>query len=353
VIRPFLNYRYAHGIDGLEIWDKSSENGWQMAILLDFISQNWRDLVVPIAVFSFCLTILLLLRKLAFNRISRWLRGTKWPSEYVTYEPVKYYFLILCIVMSTCLGLAWSSIPDEWKTLTERILWTLFVITIVLVVSHVFHGLILYAIKRLRLIDSTSAKIWKITRVVILAVSLLVTLDVWGVPTGPLLLLIAVAAMLILLALRDAAPNFFAGFQIHTWQYLKVGDSIRLENGEEGCITQMGWSNTHLQTAKGDYVIIPNSQLTRQKVVKKDVHPEKQAQANLSEVLTERELEIAKLITLGITNKEIAQQLFITENTAKVHVKNILKKLELKNRQQVAVYTTLNEGTEAGTSLNP
>jgi DNA-binding CsgD family transcriptional regulator len=309
--------------------------------------------VVPVAVFIFCLIILLLLRKLAFDRISRWLRATKWPAEYVTYQPVKHYFLILCLVMSTCLGLAWSSISDEWKTLTERSLWTLFIIIIVLVMLHVFHGLILYSVKRLRLIDSVSTKIWKITRVAILAVSVLVALDVWGVPTGPLLLLIAVATMLILLSLRDAAPNFLAGFQIHTWQYVKVGDSVRLENGEEGRITQMGWSNIHLQTANGDCVIIPNCQFTRQRVVKIDLEVEKPAQSNLSEVLTERELEIAKLITLGITNKEIAQQLFITENTAKVHVKNILKKLELKNRQQVAVYTALKEGTETGTGLNP
>jgi DNA-binding CsgD family transcriptional regulator len=179
-----------------------------------------------------------------------------------------------------------------------------------------------------------------------------VVMDVWGVPTGPFLLLIAVATTLILLSLRDAAPNFFAGFQIHTWQYIKVGDSVRLENGEEGRITQMGWSNTHLQTTKGDYVIIPNSQLTRQRVVKIDLQIEKSSQTNLSGLLTERELEIAKLITLGTTNKEIAEQLFISENTAKVHVKNILKKLDLKNRQQVAVFTALKEGAETGSNLN-
>jgi DNA-binding CsgD family transcriptional regulator len=251
--------------------------------------------------------------------------------------------------MSICLGLACSSIPDEWKTLIERSLWTLFIIIIVLVVLHIFHGLILYSIKRLQLTDSLSPKIWKITRAAILAVFALVALDIWGVPTGPLLLVIAVAAMLILLSLRDAAPNFLAGFQIHTWQYIKVGDSIRLENGEEGRITQIGWSNTYLQTIEGDCIIIPNSQLTRQKVVKIDPQFEKPTQTKLSGVLTERELEIAKLITLGITNKEIARQLFITENTAKVHVKNILKKLELKNRQQVAVYTALREGTETST----
>jgi len=51
-----------------------------------------------------------------------------------------------------------------------------------------------------------------------------------------------------------------------------------------------------------------------------------------------REREILGLVANGYTNKEIAQRLSIAENTAKVHVKNILVKLELRNRQQAAAY---------------
>lgn len=54
--------------------------------------------------------------------------------------------------------------------------------------------------------------------------------------------------------------------------------------------------------------------------------------------LTDREVEIVRLLAKGLTNKEIAEMLFVTENTTKVHVKNILEKLQLRNRQQVAAY---------------
>jgi len=57
--------------------------------------------------------------------------------------------------------------------------------------------------------------------------------------------------------------------------------------------------------------------------------------------LSKREIEIARLIAEGASNKELAEKLFIAENTVKVHVKNILKKLELRNRQQLAAYTVL------------
>jgi two-component system, NarL family, response regulator LiaR len=54
--------------------------------------------------------------------------------------------------------------------------------------------------------------------------------------------------------------------------------------------------------------------------------------------LTERELDVLKLIANGMTNSQIAEKLVITENTVKGHVSNILSKLHLADRTQVAVY---------------
>ena len=54
--------------------------------------------------------------------------------------------------------------------------------------------------------------------------------------------------------------------------------------------------------------------------------------------LTDREREVLKLIANGFSNNQIAEKLFISENTVKGHVSNILSKLHLADRTQVAVY---------------
>lgn len=54
--------------------------------------------------------------------------------------------------------------------------------------------------------------------------------------------------------------------------------------------------------------------------------------------LTNREMEVLRLIARGMSNSSIAEELFISENTVKGHVSNILSKLQLADRTQAAVY---------------
>jgi len=54
--------------------------------------------------------------------------------------------------------------------------------------------------------------------------------------------------------------------------------------------------------------------------------------------LTEREMEVLRLVAKGLNNRDIAKELFISGNTVKNHVRNILEKLHLHSRMEAVVY---------------
>lgn len=54
--------------------------------------------------------------------------------------------------------------------------------------------------------------------------------------------------------------------------------------------------------------------------------------------LTARELQVLRLVAKGFSNREIAEELFISENTVKNHIRNMLEKLQMKSRMEAAMY---------------
>ena len=73
--------------------------------------------------------------------------------------------------------------------------------------------------------------------------------------------------------------------------------------------------------------------------IARDVHPERRQQALDDVRITAREREVIDLISEGLSNKQIAGRLNIATHTVKSHVRNVMEKLALHSRLQIAAYT--------------
>lgn len=70
----------------------------------------------------------------------------------------------------------------------------------------------------------------------------------------------------------------------------------------------------------------------------KEMHGSREVEVNPFRELTDREMEVLRLIATGKSNQEIAEMLVLSEKTVKTHVTNLLSKLHLSDRTQAAVY---------------
>ncbi|MBI4283741.1 MAG: response regulator transcription factor, partial [Chloroflexi bacterium] len=94
-----------------------------------------------------------------------------------------------------------------------------------------------------------------------------------------------------------------------------------------------------LHVAQGGAIVSPlmaSKLLTEFKDLSTGVEKKAAEEANAD--LTSREEEVLRLVAQGSTNKEIAEALFIAENTVKTHLRSIMEKLHLANRSQAAAY---------------
>ncbi len=247
-----------------------------MGTAIDWIVAHWLAILAPAAVFFFALFILLWLRRRVSGALKAWPTRAVWEGSKILLEALRWPSLIWCLIVSLYLGLVASEIPAEWKSPSSSGLWTIFVISLSFAVFRFANGLILLYGRRYRLPWRGLVVARNIARIVVLIVTVLAVLEIWGVHTSTIALLVAVMVLAAAFAFRDAIANLVAGSQLGAAKQIKVGDHIKLEAGVEGLVSGIRWNNTHIKALDGSTIIIPNSRLLRQTVINYG-HPLKKA----------------------------------------------------------------------------
>jgi DNA-binding NarL/FixJ family response regulator len=87
------------------------------------------------------------------------------------------------------------------------------------------------------------------------------------------------------------------------------------------------------QVVEGGAIITPN---LAPRIINDLVEEKADEQSPTS--LTQREREVLELVSAGMSNREIANKLFVSENTVKTHLRNVMDKYHFKNRAEAAAY---------------
>ncbi len=99
-------------------------------------------------------------------------------------------------------------------------------------------------------------------RVAIVTIGMMTLLANFGKSIWPLLTALGVGGIAVALALQDTLANFFAGIHILVERPIFIGDLIRLSDGQEGVVTNIGWRTTRVRNGSNDLVVVPNSKIT-------------------------------------------------------------------------------------------
>ena len=140
---------------------------------------------------------------------------------------------------------------------------------------------------------------------------------------------VAPSAKIVILTISDEEEDLFEAIRAGASGYLlkdipldEVAEAVRAVHGGQSLInpSMAGKLLTEFAT-----------------LAKRDTEEEETAQHVAPPKLTDREMEVLKLVARGMNNRDIAKELFISENTVKNHVRNILEKLQIHSRMEAVM----------------
>ena len=94
-------------------------------------------------------------------------------------------------------------------------------------------------------------------------IGVILVLENWGIHLTAVWTTLGIGSVAVALALQDTLNNFFAGFYILADRPINLGDYIKLDSGQEGYVTHIGWRSTRIRTLPNNIVVLPNSTLAK------------------------------------------------------------------------------------------
>ena len=244
--------------------------------MVDWLTENWLLITVPVLAFLGCYIVGLWVRRVVSNAFERWASRVRWQGSQLVMTSVHRPFLFWFLILGVFIAIQVSVVTPQVKDIITKAMGILFVLSLGWLVINLCGRLLEIYLPRLKARWPTITLAKNVTSAATVVVCALIILDIWGMPTSPLLVLIAVGVLAAALALRNAAPNLFAGLQLGATQQIKVGDYIKLETGEQGYVTEISWSNTRIKALDESIIIVPNNRLLQFTVINYG-HPLKKA----------------------------------------------------------------------------
>ncbi|MCS7315541.1 MAG: mechanosensitive ion channel family protein [Bryobacterales bacterium] len=219
----------------------------------------WR-VTEPILVFLTSLAAALLLRHLLLRR----LHGGARPSSYaaVLLATIRLPSLLWCLAAAIAVSLQFVELsPRHARWASDAIVVFLIASFSLVAASIAVRSIAAYG-ERQGMPLAVAGLTRTMARLAVLATGLLILLAYLKISITPMLTALGIGGLAVALALQDTLANFFAGLHLLIERPIFVGDYIRLESGQEGVVTDIGWRTTRIRTLSDNMVVVPNTKIT-------------------------------------------------------------------------------------------
>lgn len=173
--------------------------------------------------------------------------------------------LIIPLLVLTALygALEFMTLPRHYELIGSKLIFALVVIVIFYFLAKVvilFLGRMGRKTPELERVAEPAAFVVK---ALFALIAIIIVLENLGIHLTAVWTTLGVGSVAVALALQDTLSNFFAGLYILADRPIRLTDFIKLDSGQEGTVTHIGWRSAQLRTLSNNLVVLPNSTLAK------------------------------------------------------------------------------------------
>jgi small-conductance mechanosensitive channel len=238
------------------------------------------ELLLPLGIFAVVLALGYLARRLFIGALHRWSQRTGSRPAQILTNSMRGPTLIWAVILAAHLALESSPLPDSVTHWTATTLLALWIFSLTLMGMRMARDLVRFFGGQIPGALPVTTLTQNLAQLGVFILGILLILSAVGAKITPILTALGVGGLAVALALQDTLSNLFGGFYVAVAGQVRLDDYIKLNTGEEGYVTDIGWRSTSIRGLNNNLVIVPNAKLS-QAIVTNYYLPEKRMAASL------------------------------------------------------------------------
>jgi len=234
--------------------------------------------IAPLAIFAVVFAAGWLARRLVLRALRAWSAHAESRSAGILAKSLSGPSLMWAVILGAHLAVQASDLPEKQADFASRALGILLILSLTLLGMRLARDIVRSYGGHLAGAGPVTTLTQNLAQAGVLILGILVLFGDKLQRITPILTALGVGGLAVALALQDTLSNLFAGFYISVSGQIRLGDYIKLNTGEEGYVTDIGWRSTTIRGLGNNLVIVPNSKLA-QAIVTNFCLPEKRMSA--------------------------------------------------------------------------
>jgi small-conductance mechanosensitive channel len=239
------------------------------------------EVIVPSAIFLATFLLGLLVRKIVLGASARWSERTDSRAGRVLHRALAGPMVIWALILAAHLAFEGSELPAGYTARLASVLLGLWIVSLTMMCRRIVGNLVRHYGNLVPGAMPVTTLTQNLAQIAVVILGGLILLNHFDVSITPMLTALGVGGLAVALALQDTLSNLFGGFYVAVAGQVRLGDYIKLNSGEEGYVSDIGWRSTTMRALANNLIIVPNAKLA-QAIVTNYHLPEKRMSASFS-----------------------------------------------------------------------